>query len=479
MLIRKNINYNNLVFRSGSSYMVSNILISSISIITSPIFTRILSTEDYGVASNFSAWFNVGLVIIGLGLTYSIGNAKVDFPSELNKFLASIQFLGSIMAVTVLIFSIIFRDQLSKWMEIDSSLVVIMFVYLLFFPSVLLAQERYKFLLMYKKNIYISLFGAMGSIIFCFLFIFLFFNDQRYYGRILGLIFPFFLMGCFFYVRILFNGLTRDFKKYWSYALKISLPMIPHALAMVVLSQIDRIMIVKICGNSDAGLFSFGYSYAVLLLLVSNALLQAYQPWLYVNYKNNNLDSIKISTNFIATGVCLLTFTCIAVAPEALMVLGSKNFLSAKVVVMPIAIGALFQYIYNTYTFLELYHKKTIVIAFGTILAASINYTLNSFFIPVYGFVAAAYATLISYLFLAFFHLIAYKIVTKKPIFQDSYIWTISISTALFSFFISQLYDAIFFRYVVYISFVFLFFLISFLNRNKIFNLYILMIKKN
>ena len=73
--------------KSGSSYMLSNILISATSLITAPIFTRLLSTADYGIASNFAAWLNIGLVVIGLGLPYSIGNAKVDFPNELNKYL--------------------------------------------------------------------------------------------------------------------------------------------------------------------------------------------------------------------------------------------------------------------------------------------------------------------------------------------------------------------------------------------------------
>lgn len=474
----KTVNLNKLAFRSGSSYMLSNIMISAISILTAPIFTRLLTTADYGVASNFAAWVNVGLVIIGLGLPYSIGNAKTDFPSELNKFLASIQVLGTVMAVSVLILAIIFKDSIAKWMEIDASLVVIMFLYLLVFPSVLLAQERYKFLLKYKQNIYISLFGALGAVTFCFFFILFFFKDQRYYGRIVGLIFPFFLMGSFFYVKILVDGWSVDFKKYWSYALKISLPMIPHALAMVVLTQMDRIMIVRICGNADAGLFSFGYSYAVLLLLVSNAVLQAYQPWLYIKYKASDIQSIGVSTSFIATGMCLLTLVCITVAPEALMVLGAKDFWAAKVVVMPIAIGALFQYIYNTYTTLELYHKKTIVIAIGTIFAAVINYSLNSLLIPVYGFAAAAYATLLSYLSLAFFHLIAHKKITKKSIYQDGYIWIIALLTAIIAYFISQLYETVMLRYIVFLSIIFIIFLIAFVNKKRIVLSYQLMTEK-
>ena len=194
-------NLNRIALKSGSSYMLSNILISASSIITAPIFTRLLTTSDYGIASNFAAWLNIGLVVIGLGLPYSIGNAKTDFPSELNRYLASIQTLGTIMTATVLILAVLFRKQLSEWMAIDQTLVLVILVYLLFLPSVLFAQERYKFILQYKQNIYISILGTLGAIFFCLIFILYLFNDQRYYGRIIGLIFPMFLMGVFFILK--------------------------------------------------------------------------------------------------------------------------------------------------------------------------------------------------------------------------------------------------------------------------------------
>ena len=77
----------NLALKSGSAYMLSNILINATSIITAPIFSRLLTTSDYGIVSNFMAWQSIGLIIIGLGLAYTIGNAKIDFPGELNEFI--------------------------------------------------------------------------------------------------------------------------------------------------------------------------------------------------------------------------------------------------------------------------------------------------------------------------------------------------------------------------------------------------------
>jgi O-antigen/teichoic acid export membrane protein len=466
---------NKLAFKSGSSYMLSNILISATSLFTAPIFTRVLSTSDYGIASNFAAWLNIGLVIVGLGLPYSIGNAKIDFPNELNKYLASIQTLGSVVAVTVLLVVIQFNAPIAKFMEIDKNLVIIIFSYILVYPSVIYAQERYKFTLQYKENIYISIINTFGSIAFCLFFIIFVFDGQRYFGRIIGLILPMFLMGIYFYIKTLKDGWFSNIKKYWGFALKIGLPMIPHSLAMVVLTQIDRIMITRMCGNSDTGLYSFGFSYAILLALFSNAVLQAYQPWLYIKYKEKDLVSIKSSNNIIATTMCIVTIMIIAVAPEAIKVLGAKSFWMAKWVVLPVAIGSLFQYIYNTYISLELYHKKTKVIAVGTIFSAIINYYLNSTFIPVFGYIAAAYATCASYFILAFFHLFACRKVTQKQIYDDKFIWGIAVITALISFLFVRLYDYFIIRYVLLLIGLAI---VGFLQKQKLISAYNLVFKK-
>jgi len=439
----------NIALKSGSAYMLSNILINATSIITAPIFSRLLTTSDYGIVSNFMAWQSIGLILIGLGLAYTIGNAKIDFPGELNQFIASIQTLSSITGLIFLLFAILFVNPLSTLMELDKNLVIIIFIYLLLLPSVIYTQEKSKFQLNYKKNISISIFNTVGSIIFCLLFIEFIFFKNRYMGRVIGLILPMSLLGIYFYYSILRNGWNLKMKFYWKYALKISIPFIPHTLGMVVLTQLDRIMIIKIIGNSAAGLYSFGFSYASIIALFSNAISQAFQPWLYENYKNNKIDQIKIATNNITLGLSIIMIFLISFGPEAIKILGPKNFWDAKYVIMPIIIGSFFQYLAATYSTIQLYHKKTYFIPIGTILAALINIGLNYFLIPIFGFKGAAFATLISFLIQALFHMIVYKKITNKIIYDDKYMWTIAISTTILSYFIYMTYDLMLLRYLL------------------------------
>jgi hypothetical protein len=45
-------------------------------------------------------------------------------------------------------------------MGVESNLVIIIFVYLLFLPSVIYSQEKFKFQLRSKENVFITLFGS-------------------------------------------------------------------------------------------------------------------------------------------------------------------------------------------------------------------------------------------------------------------------------------------------------------------------------
>ena len=49
-------------------YTISNILLRGVSLITAPIFTRMLSTSDYGIASNFTSWVSIILCFTTLSL---------------------------------------------------------------------------------------------------------------------------------------------------------------------------------------------------------------------------------------------------------------------------------------------------------------------------------------------------------------------------------------------------------------------------
>lgn len=457
---------NKIALKSGIWYTFSSVLLKAVSIITAPIFTRLLSTEDYGITSIFIAWSNIIMIFTGLCLTYSFGRAKIDYSYQFDEYISSIQTLGSLVAVAFFMISILFSDFLASIMGIDRILVVIMFLYLIFAPSVEYVLSKYRYEYRYKENIGITIINTIGAVLFSITFIFLF-PKQPYYGRIIGTLLPMFILGIVFYFKILKEGHILFKKEYWKYALKISLPMIPHALAMVVLVQIDRIMIMYFCGSSYAGIYSFAYSYAILLAIFTNAIGQAWLPWFNEKFHNGQFDSIKSANKSLNYLACLLTLGFIVIAPEVLKLLGPEAYWDGKWVVSSIAIGTLYQYFYSNYVGIELYLKKTPLISIGSIMAAILNVVLNWLFIPQFGYIAAGYTTLVGYFCLFLFHLFGSKIIFKKQVFDDRNTFILIIITSIIGFVITFFYNDIILRYIVSLI---IFSLIISLKKQEIFS---------
>ena len=125
-----------LVLKSGIWYTVSSIAIRAVSIITSPIYTGMLSTSDYGIANTFNSWIEIFNIFTCLCVVYSIGRAKLDFPDKFDEYLSCLQGLSSSFAAVVLLAAVLLREQISVWIKYEVPLVIVLFAYLVVYPSV-------------------------------------------------------------------------------------------------------------------------------------------------------------------------------------------------------------------------------------------------------------------------------------------------------------------------------------------------------
>ena len=420
------------VVKSSIWYTIANVSIRAVAIITTPIYTGMLTTADYGRANTFNSWIDVFNVFACLCVVYSIGRAKLDFPDRFDEYMSSLQGLSSSFGFILLVLAFIFRESLSGWIHYEVPLAVGLFAYLCVAPSVEYMMQKCRYEYRYKENILISVITCVGQVALSILLMLLF-NDRRYIGKILGVMLPTAIMGIVFYIRFIVKGKVFYNREYWTYALKIGLPMIPHALALILLAQMDRIMIKGICGDGDAGLYIFGYSFATLLMIFTNAIGQAYLPWFNETLFDGERDRIRqIQKKLVLLG-CFLSFGFIAVSPEALMLLSISNnsYWIAKYVVPPIVLGTLAQYFYTNYVNVEIFCKKTSIIAMGSCLAALINYILNYAFIPRFGYIAAAYTTFASYIVLMLMHYIMVRFVLKEQVYDDLYMFAAMIIMTL------------------------------------------------
>ena len=71
-------------------YLISTIVNKGIAFITIPIYTRILTTGDYGISTTYTSWVDIFTVIFSLALYMAIRTAFIDFKNEKEDFFNTI-----------------------------------------------------------------------------------------------------------------------------------------------------------------------------------------------------------------------------------------------------------------------------------------------------------------------------------------------------------------------------------------------------
>ena len=90
--------------------------------------------------------------------------------------------------------------------------------------------------------------------------------------------------------------------------------------------------------------------------------------------------------------------------PEIISILGTSEYKSAIWVIPPVAVSAFLLFVYALFCNIEFYYEVSKYMTIVSIIVAAINYILNYMFIPIFGFIAAAYTTLFCYMIFVILH---------------------------------------------------------------------------
>lgn len=403
--------------KAGKWYTIGNILLKGCIFFSLPIFTRILSTVDFGIYNTYMAYEGIVTAILGLGLYGTVKNAKLDFKEKFNEYLSSVITFSLIVLSAVLIIANCTYDLYSNFLKFDRFIVNCLLLqsfgaYLIYFFGAKLNIE-----FKYKSYLLISCFNTLGNIVLSLFLIKFVFPNSKYLGRILGSALPLIIVGCIIVIMLMTKGKKYISKKYWKYALSIGLPLVPHVISQSLLSQFDRIMITNIIGESESGIYSYIYTICTILYVISSSFDNAWSPWVYMMLKDNEQCKIKRASKEYIGFFAILTLGFICVMPEITKIIASKEYWIGIDLIVPLSLANYFIFLYMIPVNIEYYNKKTKYISIGTISAAVLNFGLNFVAIKLWGFKAAAYTTVISYIVLFLFH----WIIAKKFEIEKSY----------------------------------------------------------
>lgn len=435
------------LLKAGLWYVIGNLLIKGIAFISTPLFTRLLSIDEFGTYSTYTAYESLLSVIIGGGIFASIKNAKFDYSESFDDYVASALFITIIPFILVLMVGNLFIDVISPLIGLDQILLNVLIIQSYATAIITFNSVKYSINLQYKKFMLISLITSLASVSLSILFIFTIFNDDRLVARILGGAIPTIIIAvCLAFIifrkRKLFN------LDVWKYSIPIGLPLVPHSLSQIILSVFDRVMINSIIGSTAAGIYSFTSNVGNLLFIIWNSLDQVWAPTFYQLMHDKNYNEIQGKSKIYVIIFSYFTIGMVTISPEVIMILAPKEYWVGRELVIPICISVYFTFLYSFPVNVEYFFKKTKYISLGTLCAAILNVVLNFAFIPKFGFVAAAYTTLISYIALFIFHWLIAKRIFSKRLFNGVYMLNATIIVIVISFIQTLLFDQWVIRYL-------------------------------
>ena len=390
------------------------VLQKGISVITTPIFTRVLSTEDYGIFSVFNAYYVVLAIIITLNLDLSVlNNAFIKMGAAKEKIVSSFQSLALVLSGICFVGAVVFREQLSAVMGLPVVVVVFMFLGLVFREpyAIWIAYKRYQY--DYKKAAAVTITVSFMTPLASFLAIF-FTTGNQGVARVIAFvcangIVPGFL---FYFVNYKKDKTFYD-RTLWTYALGFSVPLVAHYLSESLLNQTDRIMINAYSGTGDAAVYSVAYSAASLFSIFATSLNTAFVPWQYQKLKEKEYKMLGKVASIVFVIVALLLFMLILFAPEVVAVLAGPKYVGAVYLIPTLSASVFFGFVYQVFGRVELYYEKKAYVVVGTVTATILNIVLNMWWIPQFGYYAAGYSTLISHIVLLVMHVFFYEKVVK------------------------------------------------------------------
>ena len=386
------------ILKHGRNYLTANIAAKALAFISIPVYTRLLTTEEYGIVSIFLSLAGLLASVMAWSMDRSISRYYFDQKSyeDFKQFNGTALVLSVTAFLLNSIIIIVFAENFQDLVGLEKGVIYLLIpfslinVIRLMFQQIFGPQKKSK--LIAKTSLYRVYSGFAFSIIFLLLF-----SSNKYYGLIYGQI----LAGSFISIYII-KKITPFFKicfkkEYIKYIFTYSVPLIPYALSGVIISEFGKIAIGSETGFANAGLYTIAQTIGSLVVIMITVTHQAWNPYYYEymnskNYKQLDNDFVRIFKITV-----IIAFLIAAFGEEIGFLLAKKDFTQSLYLIPIFTIGYVFYQL--SYTFIRNfgYSKSTQYMTITVLISGISNVLLNSLLIPIYGELGAAISFVGSY----------------------------------------------------------------------------------
>ena len=374
-------------------FAVGNILVKLISFFLMPLYTSILTTEQYGVAELLNNTIEIVLPLATLCVVEALYRFSIDENTNHSELFMNSLFVIVIGDIVVAIGSVVCYYCIG-------------YTYALYFLLLFITTTFYKVTCQFARGLghvkRYALYGVTNSLI-------LVASNVVLLGIFKGGVAAYLLSFSISYgiSGILALVFSREYKfiqkdqlnfRSLKEMLSYSLPSIPNMLSWWVNSLSDRYIVLLFWGSGITGLYTAASKLPAMINLVTSIFQQAWQ------YSTATEIDSEDNSSFFSNIFRGYAYFC-ALACGGLLILNKiickillqSDFYSAWKFVPLLLLAATFGCIATYFGTFYNAVKNNKMLMVSTIVGAIINFGLNFFLIPQYGGMGAAIATAFSY----------------------------------------------------------------------------------
>jgi len=406
------------IFRHGSLYMLGSFLIKGGNFLLLPIYTHVLTPEQYGVFSNIIAIGAIAGIFISLYLDSAYARLYFDHeedPVKLRQLFSTLfLFLLAWGPPATLGLIWLIRHQSSELLGVPwyPYIFLGMLIPLVMQMNSLAGihfRSRHQSTLVTGAQACGFVFGAAVALSL------LFFANLGALALIWGVLARSCFIWVWYYFIIWRMGLIG-----WTFSLSnlkeslaFSLAMLPIAAMSWLSGAADKLLITKFDSLAHSGDYSIAFEIGRVMNLFVMSLFMVYSPMIFAMLKEGRDKYILRIEQFQRFYIHVLIGMALFISmftPELFRLFIDEKFHAGMAVVPIIAVSFIFSGLRKLYATLIYYHKLIWLISLGSVIQVALSFGLNIWLIPKLGWQVAAWAKLVSMFGIAiYFYLLSLR----------------------------------------------------------------------
>jgi len=372
-----------------------------------PFYTRALTPGDYGLLNTLTIFVTIGVAILDFGLTSASGFYFFKAKEE-GKDILFTHFVLKILTFIPSVILSFFSEFISIKLFGTNDFTWIVFVTSMIIPASLLLNEQ-ELIYRYYRNawkynlitiLYTLLRLGAGILLVVLL-------KYGVLGAQLATLIAIIIIVLISIISFTRNKYSYKFSWYWAKKmLKFGFPLIWAALAMWVYNGADRLFLLYYKDLTEIGYYSVGSTFSQTIQLF-NAAVQMSFPVLFFSYLNDDTKDYNKTKHFATESYNIYIFVAVSIAIvisvfslELVYYITTPEYLLGALSIPLLLFSRIAAQSFQTMGPGIEVSQKTWHYTWLTIVTALLNISLNFYFIPKFGFVGAAFTTLVSFLVL-------------------------------------------------------------------------------